>query len=185
MLHISKPNISFITYSRHGNQKLTQKGQQKYVFNKKKIKHPLTFGHSIFLDSRWIVGESRFLSMLCTWIFPIMKQHLQVTTFQHTQWKGKKNEMGNSPLLTILLLPTLQYRCISINQGGESWKGSSWAIIGKTPWSKRLCSPSFSLPSPWLEVCQALSCFWPLMQRTQWRGCCPQLWYLAQLVKSS
>jgi hypothetical protein len=37
--------------------------------------------------------------------------------------KGKKNyEMGDSPLLAIMLLPTLQYRCISIDQVGESCK---------------------------------------------------------------
>jgi hypothetical protein len=78
MLHNSKPNISLITYFGHGNQQLTtqltQKGQQKHVLNRREIKHPLTLGHSIFLDFRWIVGESGFLSMFYTWIFPTVKQ---------------------------------------------------------------------------------------------------------------
>jgi hypothetical protein len=78
VFHDSKPNISFITYFRHGNQKLktqfTQEGQQKHVLNKKEIKHPLILGHSIFPNSKWIVGEVGFLSMLFIWIFPTMKQ---------------------------------------------------------------------------------------------------------------
>ncbi len=78
MFHNSKLNISFITYSKHDNQKLTtqltQKKHQKHVLNKREIKHPLIIGHSIFLNSRWIVGESRFLSILRTWIFPTIKQ---------------------------------------------------------------------------------------------------------------
>jgi hypothetical protein len=78
MLHNSKPNISFITYSRHGNQQFTtqftQKGQQKHVLNKREIKHPLILGHSIFPNFRWVVNELGFLSMLCDWTFPTMKQ---------------------------------------------------------------------------------------------------------------
>jgi hypothetical protein len=78
LFHNSKPNISLITYSRHGNQKLTTqltpKGQQKDVLNKREIKHSLTLGYSIFPNFRWIVGELGFLSMLCTWTFPTMKQ---------------------------------------------------------------------------------------------------------------
>jgi hypothetical protein len=78
VFHNSKPNVSLITYSRHGNQKfttqLTQKGQQKHILNMIEIKHPLTLGHSIFPNSRWIIGQSRFKSVLCIWIFPTIKQ---------------------------------------------------------------------------------------------------------------
>jgi hypothetical protein len=41
----------------------------------------------------------------------------------HTMKGKKNNEMGDSPLLTIMLLPTLQYQCISVDQGGESCRG--------------------------------------------------------------
>jgi hypothetical protein len=72
MLHNSKPNISLITYfwtwlSTTYNTTYTKR-------TTKEIKHPLTLGHSIFLDFRWIVGELGFLNMLCIWIFPTMKQ---------------------------------------------------------------------------------------------------------------
>jgi hypothetical protein len=85
VLHNSKPNISLITYFRHGNQKLTtqftQKKQKKHVLNMRENKHPLIFSHSRFPNFRWIVGELGFLNMLCTWIFPTMKQQFQVITF--------------------------------------------------------------------------------------------------------
>jgi hypothetical protein len=64
---------------------LHKKDNKNMLLNMREIKHPLTLGHSIFPNSRWIVGQSRFKSVLCTRIFPTIKQQLQAITFHHTQ----------------------------------------------------------------------------------------------------
>ncbi len=102
----------------------------------------------------------------------------------HNERKNN-NEMGDSPLLAIMLLSTLQYQCIFIDQGGKSCKGLLEQLLAKTFEAKFCAFLLYLLPLPWLQGYQASGCFRSPMQQIQWCGRCPQLWYSIQFVQSS